>query len=192
MSLSRNWDVDSRLRKQDVYPNSLFFTGCQPRIPLFVLPLVSSSQRASEVPNQFSKPSKLGPFHFRTPLSRCVFAPLTALHIPTLPTGMCPVPVVVDLHSIRIPTPTFRRRVDFLRPLHHLGRVFRHFAISTSATGTWIRVSWRYLLNDSYLHSRLAVHLDLFTFALGPYRGVYDIAPLAALHMPYLFFFLSS
>ena len=36
--------------------------------------------------------------------------------------------VVVDLHCIRIPNPTLRRHVDFLRPLHHLGRLFRHFA----------------------------------------------------------------
>jgi hypothetical protein len=46
-----------------------------------------------------------------------------------------------------------------------------YFTISLSATGTWIRVSWCYLLNDSYLQSRLVgVHiqtLDLFSFALG-------------------------
>jgi hypothetical protein len=68
----------------------------------------------------------------RVPLSWCVFAPLTALHIPmpsySADRDVSCIPVVVDLHSIRILTPTLRRRFDFLRPLHHLARVFHHFA----------------------------------------------------------------
>ena len=117
-------------------PSSNLLFGCESAT--FVLAFMISSQRTPGgfCTESFSRPSKLGPlgpFHFR--LLWCVFAPLTALHRHILPTGMCLVPVAVDLNCILLPCVVL---------LTFLGLYIiwdAYFTISPSSTGTWIRVS---------------------------------------------------